>query len=93
MDRIRARCSDAHRRVVLPLQREHVALLPLVGCGPAQYLDIPVHDDIGELLIYRGTVAFLRDNRLHTTQVAVDFNYRHRAERMTILMQCGWSGH
>lgn len=74
---------------MMALPARHHILLDLIGGAPVQYLDIPVHDNIGDLLIYLGTLAFLRKFRIRTTQIAADFNYSRRNDHAIILMHGG----
>lgn len=56
--------STPHAEVMQSLADRHQLLLQLINDKPFHYLDIPVHGNIGDLLIMHGTQAFFRRHRL-----------------------------
>lgn len=71
------------------LARQHQALLPLIDGYPVQYLDIPIHDNIGDQLIYLGTLRFLRENRISVSAISSAYNYSPRKDRSILLLHGG----
>lgn len=47
-----------HTELMQSLVHKHMPLLDLIGDSPIHYVDIPVHGNIGDLLIMHGTFAF-----------------------------------
>lgn len=57
-------------RLNAELMREHAVLLELIGKRPFHYVDIPMHGNIGDLLIMQGTLAFFKKHGLKPRLVA-----------------------
>jgi pyruvyl transferase EpsO len=53
-----------HRSLMLDLQKTHEPIFDLLKGRKFHYIDIPVHDNIGDLLIMQGTLAFFKKNQL-----------------------------
>lgn len=51
-------------RLNAELMTKHAVLLNLIGKRPFHYVDIPVHGNIGDLLIMQGTLAFFKKHNL-----------------------------
>ncbi|HEY8117844.1 MAG TPA: polysaccharide pyruvyl transferase family protein [Methylophilaceae bacterium] len=47
-----------HAGLMQALSDKHQVLLDIIGYKPLHYVDIPVHGNIGDLLIMQGTLAF-----------------------------------
>lgn len=43
------------------LKLEHKKIAEIIGCKKVAYLDIPIHFNVGDLLIYKGTEQFFKD--------------------------------
>ena len=56
--------SCDHRKLMNELGQRHQSLLKLIQNNSVHYFDIPVHDNIGDLLIYLGTLKFLQKNNI-----------------------------
>jgi pyruvyl transferase EpsO len=67
---------DAHAALMASLPLRHDLLVSLIGGRRFHYVDIPVHGNIGDLLIMHGTMAFFRKKRLVPRIVAPTFGYR-----------------
>jgi len=78
-----------HRTLMQALARRHQAILELIGGEPVEYVDIPVHGNVGDLLIYLGTLAFLRGHGVPILGSTAYFNYRDRRSRAPILLHGG----
>lgn len=78
-----------HQNMMHALAMRHKALLQLVGENTVQYLDIPVHDNVGDQLIYLGTLKFLRDNKIQTTAISSRHNYSRKDDNSTLLLHGG----
>ena len=53
-----------HRSLMLDLQKTHEPIFDLLKGRKFHYIDIPVHDNIGDLLIMQGTLAFFKKKNL-----------------------------
>jgi pyruvyl transferase EpsO len=78
-----------HAECMTALSAEHLRLLPLIADRPVHYLDIPVHGNIGDLLIYRGTLAFFRKNALRVVSMRPCFGPLRRAEPEAVIVMHG----
>lgn len=66
----------AHAAFMSSLPACHDALAELVRGRPFHYVDIPVHGNIGDLLIFQGTLAFFRRKNLVPKVIAPAFAFR-----------------
>src|SRR5438445_13312654 len=60
------------------VKRFHNPIEDLVGGKSVQYVDFPMHGNIGDLLIAQGTLEFLRKINANVTQIAASYNYNPR---------------
>ena len=67
--------NQAHARLMERLKAAHAPLLPLLSGRPLHYLDLPMHGNVGDLLIMAGTLKFFETHRLTPTRSAMYFNY------------------
>jgi pyruvyl transferase EpsO len=67
--------NQAHARLMERLKAAHAPLLPLLSGRPLHYLDLPMHGNVGDLLIMAGTLKFFETHRLTPTRTAMYFNY------------------
>jgi pyruvyl transferase EpsO len=67
--------SKRHALVMHALASEHEVLLQLIGERPFHYVDIPVHGNIGDLLIMQGTLAFFSKHGIRPRIIAPAFAY------------------
>lgn len=65
-----------HSLVMNALASEHEILLDLIGGRPFHYVDIPVHGNIGDLLIMQGTLAFFKRHGLRPSITSPAFAYK-----------------
>jgi pyruvyl transferase EpsO len=65
-----------HRSMMLDLQKKHDVIYELLKNKNFHYIDIPMHDNIGDLLIMQGTLAFFKKKGLSpkTTSTAWAFD-------------------
>lgn len=68
--------NTTHTLLMHALASEHEVLLDLIGNRPFHYVDIPVHGNIGDLLIMQGTLAFFRRYGLRPRITAPAFAYK-----------------
>jgi pyruvyl transferase EpsO len=61
---------EKHQEVMLGLKTHHAAIADMLKGRRFHYVDIPVHDNIGDLLIMLGTVRFFQDNGLAPATVS-----------------------
>lgn len=64
-----------HALLMGALAAQHEVLLDLIGNRPLHYVDLPVHGNIGDLLIMHGTLAFFHHNHLVPKISAPEFSY------------------
>jgi pyruvyl transferase EpsO len=65
-----------HALLMGTLASQHDVLLDLIGTRPLHYVDLPVHGNIGDLLIMHGTLAFFHHNHLVPKISAPAFSYQ-----------------
>lgn len=78
-----------HAALMRQLKDQHKLLLPLINCSKLQYLDVPVHNNIGDLLIYLGTLEFFKENNLTVEYSSAHFNYTPQRKGQLIVMHGG----
>jgi pyruvyl transferase EpsO len=64
-----------HALLMGALASQHDVLLDLIGNRPVHYVDLPVHGNIGDLLIMHGTLAFFHHNHIVPKISAPAFAY------------------
>ena len=74
---------------MLDLKQRHLELLQIIGHASVEYLDIPVHNNIGDLLIYLGTKRFLDRHEIAIETEEAYFNYGRRSGKVPILLHGG----
>ena len=57
------------------LATRHDVLLPLLSGRQVHYLDVPMHGNVGDLLIMQGTENFFNKNNIDVTHRGMYFNY------------------
>jgi pyruvyl transferase EpsO len=67
--------NQRHASVMQALANEHEVLLGLIDGRPFHYVDIPVHGNIGDLLIMQGTLAFFSKHGIRPRITAPAFAY------------------
>ncbi len=65
-----------HATLMRALADRHAVIAELIGERPFHYVDIPVHGNIGDLLILHGTLAFFERYRLAPRIAAPALAYR-----------------
>lgn len=65
-----------HAVLMHALADRHAVIAELIGDRPFHYVDIPVHGNIGDLLILHGTLAFFARYRLTPCITAPALSYR-----------------
>jgi pyruvyl transferase EpsO len=68
----------AHESLSVDLMARHDMLVDLIGRGPFHYVDIPLHGNVGDMLIMHGTLAFFRKKNLEPKLIAPFFAYDPR---------------
>jgi pyruvyl transferase EpsO len=64
-----------HGALMSELMERHQVVRSLIDARPMHYVDIPVHGNIGDLLIMHGTLAFFGKHKLTPKIVAPAFAY------------------
>ena len=67
--------DTSHAELMTGLANQHRILVDLIGDRPLHYVDIPVHGNIGDLLIMHGTLAFFEKHDLVPRLSAPAFSY------------------
>lgn len=67
-----------HQEVMFGLKRHHAAIAAMLKGRRFHYIDIPVHDNIGDLLIMLGTVRFFKDHGLAPATVSNTYYFDHK---------------
>ncbi len=65
-----------HREVMLHLQGLHRVISDLIDGRSVNYIDVPIHGNIGDLLIMKGTMRFFSRNQIRLSLMAGYYNYR-----------------
>lgn len=68
--------ESGHAVLMHALVDRHADIVELIGDRPFHYVDIPVHGNIGDLLILHGTLAFFERYRLTPRIAAPALSYR-----------------
>lgn len=68
--------ESGHAVLMHALADRHAAIAGLIGDRPFHFVDIPVHGNIGDLLILHGTLAFFERYRLRPRIIAPALSYR-----------------
>ncbi|MBN2866563.1 MAG: polysaccharide pyruvyl transferase family protein [Thiotrichales bacterium] len=63
-----------HQKIMEQLKEEHSPILTLINSAPIQYLDIPVHGNVGDLLIMEGTLSFFKKNKIKLKNTFTVYN-------------------
>ena len=64
-----------HTDIMVDLKSKHRVIADLIGDRGVHYVDLPMHGNIGDLLIMLGTMKFLAENRINCSTVASLRNY------------------
>jgi pyruvyl transferase EpsO len=67
-----------HARIMSTLMGEHAVIASLIGTHRIHYVDVPVHRNIGDLLIMLGTLRFFERQGISIGHKAAYFGYRSR---------------
>jgi len=65
-----------HAQISQELIQAHQILCDLIGTGPFHFVDVPLHGNIGDLLIMLGTLAFFKKNNLQPRLLSPYFSFR-----------------
>lgn len=69
-----------HGELMLELQGKHDVIVDLLN-GDVQYVDIPLHGNIGDLLIMAGTVEFFEKNAVKVNGIYTYYNFKSKVVR------------
>lgn len=72
---ILAHTKVPHARVMQELADKHSLLAGLIDRHPVHYVDVPFYENIGDLLIMKGTLSFFEKHHINVTRKACFFNY------------------
>lgn len=67
--------GQTHAEVMDSLVSQHSILLGLIGSRNINYIDLPFHGNVGDLLIMLGTVAFFEKHKLPVIRKGMYFNF------------------
>jgi pyruvyl transferase EpsO len=68
--------ENNHAGLMRSLANRHGVLAALIGAAPIHYVDVPMHGNIGDLLIMLGTLRFFSRSRLNVKLKTAYFTYR-----------------
>lgn len=87
---IQSEYMATHSTIMRHLADQHRMIVPLIHGRPVHYLDIPAYENVGDLLIYLGTLRFLHDNNCDPLLVRPCFGYSpHQPKGAVIVLQGG----
>lgn len=66
---------NSHATLMTELAEKHLPLLEIIGKRTVHYLDIPMHGNVGDLLIMMGTLRFFEKHQIPLARKAMYFNY------------------
>jgi pyruvyl transferase EpsO len=72
-----------HSQIMQALSEKHDVLAALIGTSRVHYLDVPMHRNIGDLLIMLGTLRFFERYQIKIDLKAAYFSYRTNWARPT----------
>lgn len=67
--------GNIHTQVMQSLISKHAVLVELIGNRKINYIDLPFHGNVGDLLIMLGTMAFFEKNKLNVVRKGMYFNF------------------
>jgi len=70
---------SSHSELMQNLKEKHTDILKLIANRPVVYLDIPIYDNIGDLLIMHGTLKFFQENNIDVTSILSNYNFHEKA--------------
>lgn len=72
---MKQRVAGSHAQLMETLKDRQRFLAELIGPRRFHYVDIPVHGNIGDLLIMHGTLAYFRNHHLRPQTIASAFEF------------------
>lgn len=67
-----------HAAMMNELKAKQNVLTELIGARNVHYIDIPVHNNVGDLLIFEGTLEFIRNNKIRVKNYISEFTLHDR---------------
>lgn len=81
---------NIHNNLMKGLQEKHEVLKKLIGDKNVVYLDIPIHRNIGDLLIMQGTYEFLKKNNIKVEASFTAYNIDYKSINLdTVIIMHG----
>lgn len=68
--------NEIHAELMHALANKHDVLASLIGTAPVHFVDVPVHRNIGDLLILLGTLQFFKLRKSRIELKTAYFSYR-----------------
>lgn len=68
---------NKHSEVMEGLKAHHAIIAGMLKGKRFHYIDIPIHDNIGDLLIMLGTLRFFETNHLKPATIATTHSFKH----------------
>lgn len=65
---------EKHIQLMIGLKDKHAVILELIDAQPVHYFDIPVHGNVGDLLIMQGTLIFFKKNQVNVKGIFSAYN-------------------
>lgn len=63
-----------HAQMMIDIKNKHHELGNIINQKPVVYLDIPLHNNVGDLLITQGTLKFFKENQINVTNIFTIYN-------------------
>jgi pyruvyl transferase EpsO len=67
----------SHSEIMQELKQSHNVIRDLLQGRRFHYIDIPVYDNIGDLLIMQGTMQFFKTHSLTPTTISATAYFKH----------------
>ncbi len=81
--------ENEYQRLMHSLKAKHQALLDLIETQAVDYLDIPIHGNGGDNLIFLGTLAFLQNAKVKLKSISSVYNFCAHADADVLLLHGG----
>lgn len=78
-----------HQEIMIQLKQELLSVKDVIGGGGVSYLDIPLHANTGDQLIYQGTLKFLKDNKIKIQNISTAHNKPRKYNSEIIILHGG----
>lgn len=81
--------KNEHQKLMHSLKAQHQVLIDLMGRQTVDYLDIPIHGNGGDNLIFLGVLGFLRNAKVRLSSISSVYNFCSHASADVLLLHGG----